>query len=605
MTAKPSFPPSGLRFLWFLHLAGTCSGLLAATVPRLEFVPGSTTTLRWVASDAVVDLEASERVGGPFEVVPEADGSSTVEGRFRMVQDRRAPGGSRFYRLRLREGSGEAPARLPAYEIGSPVLRDVWVDGTRGNDDDDSTHDGTSRERAFRGLGRAFRSLPAEQPWETGYRIRIVAGEYRGPYLEDRRGTASTPVLIEPADGPGTVIFRPAGGDGGNITFFQCSHVYLQDLRIEVTGGDALQFERCDHVLLRRMKLQSVRSEEQNETLKVNQCQHVYVEDSDIGGAGDNGIDMVGVQYGHIVRNKIHDTQDWGAYLKGGSAYFLVEGNEIYRCGTGGFTAGQGSGFQFMVPPWLHYEAYDVKVINNLIHDTEGAGLGVNGGYNILLAHNTLYRVGTRSHLLEFVYGGRTCDGRDVGRCQPYLEAGGWGQLGDENGYSIPNRNVAVFNNLVFNPPGVRSEYQHFEIRGATPREPGFTGPDPVRADDGLVIRGNVIWNGPSDWPLGIEGSETGACGEGNPTCSGTQLHAENAINTFEPDLPAHATGGFRPQPGGRVTGWAPVPIPDFTWADAPPVPPVPPGRLENVVLRDYLGRARPAMGGAVGALLP
>jgi hypothetical protein len=78
-------------------------------------------------------------------------------------------------------------------------------------------------------------------------------------------------------------------------------------------------------------------------------------------------------------------------------AYLRVEPNLIYDCGTGGFTAGQGTGFQFMTPPWIQYEVYDVKIVNNLIRDTEGAGLGVNGGYNILIAYNTLVRVGSRS----------------------------------------------------------------------------------------------------------------------------------------------------------------------------------------------------------------
>jgi hypothetical protein len=43
-------------------------------------------------------------------------------------------------------------------------------------------------------------------------------------------------------------------------------------------------------------------------------------------------------------------------------------------------------------PPWLEYEGYGMKLTNNVIYDVWGAGLGVNGGYSILMAHNTLYR---------------------------------------------------------------------------------------------------------------------------------------------------------------------------------------------------------------------
>lgn len=54
----------------------------------------------------------------------------------------------------------------------------------------------------------------------------------------------------------------------------------------------------------------------------------------------------------------------------------LVAENEIYDCGTGGYTAGQGTGFQYMVLPWIHYEANYITFVNNVVHDTQGAGFG-------------------------------------------------------------------------------------------------------------------------------------------------------------------------------------------------------------------------------------
>jgi hypothetical protein len=47
---------------------------------------------------------------------------------------------------------------------------------------------------------------------------------------------------------------------------------------------------------------------------------------------------------------------------------------------------------QYMVKPWLQYEAYGIRVTNNLVYNTWGAGLGVAGGYNVLMAYNTVYR---------------------------------------------------------------------------------------------------------------------------------------------------------------------------------------------------------------------
>ena len=127
-----------------------------------------------------------------------------------------------------------------------------------------------------------------------------------------------------------------------------------------------------------------------------------------------------------------------------------------------------------MTPPWIQDEAYDVTVIDNLVHDTEGAGLGLNGATGVLLANNTLYRVGRRSHTLEVVFGARSCDGRpgDDGRerCSQYLDAGGWGTtaIDDGNNYvRIPNRDVQVLNNLVYNPAGHPRAGQLFTVFGS------------------------------------------------------------------------------------------------------------------------------------------
>ena len=64
----------------------------------------------------------------------------------------------------------------------------------------------------------------------------------------------------------------------------------------------------------------------------------------------------------------------------------------VYACGQAGLEVGQGTGFEFMVNPWLQYKGYGMKLTNNLIYDVWGAGLGVNGGYSVLIAHNTLFR---------------------------------------------------------------------------------------------------------------------------------------------------------------------------------------------------------------------
>ena len=171
--------------------------------------------------------------------------------------------------------------------------------------------------------------------------------------------------------------------DMGNPTY--------TDIWVGPSGSDGLQCEQCEHVLLRNMTIRSIRATTaQNETLKVNQSTYIFVEDNDIGGAGNsaNALDFVSVQHAHIVGNRFHDTGDWCAYVKGGSAYILFEDNEIDHCYTGGFTAGEGSSYQFMRAPYLHYEAYDVKFVNNLIHDVDGVACVLIGSNDLWYLYN-------------------------------------------------------------------------------------------------------------------------------------------------------------------------------------------------------------------------
>jgi Right handed beta helix region len=490
------------------------------------------------------------------------------------------------------------PARVPverAYAIGHPKLRTIWVDPRAGRD----ARGGATRRRALKTLDAAWRRIPQGRTLvRTGFRIRIARGRLPVSavpnYFESRHGTKRFPIIIEAADGPGTVTLP-------GLNIFDTRYLYLIDLRVASTLGDVVHCEACDHFLLRRTVVRGApaASGKVGEGVKVNQSRYVFLESNDISGASDNPLDMVAVQHAAVLSNRIHDGGDWCAYAKGGSAYVRVAGNEFFNCGTGGFTAGQGTGFQFMRAPWLQYEAYDVKVYDNVVHDVDGAGLGVNGGYDVLLAHNTLYHVGARDHLLEFVAGHRSCDGQpgDEGRkrCNENLARGGWGttRVDDgENYVRIPNRHVYVYDNLLYNPPGVQSLYTHFTVAAPYSSEwqAGSNAPSLALFDDDLQIRGNVVWNGPADHPSGL-GAEGTGCTDGHPTCSDAQLRADNAINVDRPALADPARGRYAPAAGDGVLAARTFAIPAFTWDDAPAG--VPAGTLSNTVARDRAGAAR------------
>jgi hypothetical protein len=494
-----------------------------------------------------------------------------------------------------------ARAQTLPFDIGAPTLTDVWIDPVHGND----SNDGSSPSGALQTLTEGWNRIPQGTILTRGFRLQLMPGVYNREaipnFMESRYGTAESPIIIQSAAASQSARLT------GDLNVFDSRHLYLLGLDITPEpAGDVFHCERCDYILIRDSNLDGG-SRQAHDMCKVNQSQHVYIETSTLSGADDNTIDFVAVQYGHVLHNRISNAQDWCMYAKGGSAYLRIDGNEFFNCGTGGFTAGQGTGFQFMVPPWIHYEAYDIKVINNVIHDTEGAGLGVNGGYDILLAWNTLYRTGSRSHMVEVGYGNRSCDGNpgDPGRevCQANLTAGGWGTTVVDDGSNyvrIPSRNVMIYDNLLYNPAGNPSP-QIFSIPGPFdgPSQLGSNVPRPAAVDTNLQIRGNVIFDaGISE--LGLDASS--GCADPDSACSPAQILATNTIG-LQPQLAAPDTGDFHPAMNSNLFTIRSREIPPFTWIDAPALPFAPMGDLSNLVIadRDSLVRDGAAAVGAYG----
>ena len=475
--------------------------------------------------------------------------------------------------------------------MGSPTITTIYV-APGGSD----SNNGRSASAPLATLTAAWQQVPTGALTGTGYRILLAPGTYPRAsvphFMEGVHGTRDFPVIIE-AENPGMVTLQ------GDLNILDVQYLYLVNLAIvPVPAGDAFHCEQCDHLLIRGSTINGGDNREGQEALKINQSQYVYLEDSTITGAWDNAIDYVAVQYGHVLGNRIGNAGDWCQYAKGGSAYLRIEGNTYSNCGTGGFTAGQGTGFQFMSSPWLHYEAYGIRFVNNVVHDVEGAAIGANGAYNALFAYNTFYRIGTRDHLFEAVAGLRSCDGQpgDAGRerCQQYLTAGGWGTTVVDDGTNevlIPNRNVWVLNNIFYNPAGVQSQWNHFRVLGAISNPAGSNVPADARGDTDLVIRGNWIWDGPSGHALLDDGA--GGCPASNATCNPAQLVAQNSINQAEPQLVNAAGGDYHLVGGGNVAGYAPVAIPDFSWGDLPTSPLAPAGDSSNAVANTIEGQAR------------
>ena len=310
----------------------------------------------------------------------------------------------------------------------SAAISDIWVDPANGSD----SNRGASRTSALRTLTEAWQRIPAGTQLTDGIRVQLVAGTYAREsmptYFERRYGSSDAPIIIQAADAS-----RSAHLQGDFNIFDALSLATGLDVTPE-PAGDAFHCEQCDSVTLSDCLFDG-RGVAQ-EAIKVNQSQHITIELSTVRGAWDNSIDFVAVQYARIAGNDISNAGDWCAYTKGGSAYITVEENEIHQCGTGGFTAGQGSGLQFMSLPWVHYEAYDIKVLNNIIHDTEErqSNWRVHIRWRTTLPAHTHALAHDRSRVRSAKL--RRPAGRPGTRerCQQYLDAGAWGTTAVDDG---------------------------------------------------------------------------------------------------------------------------------------------------------------------------
>jgi len=170
--------------------------------------------------------------------------------------------------------------------------------------------------------------------------------------------------------------------------------------------------------------------------------------------------------------------------------------------------------------------------------------------------------------------------------CDRHLKAGGWcsPRRFAEN---IPAKNVYIFNNLVVNEDGWETAGPHFGIPEPVQTPAGSNLPGEVRADDGLLIRGNVIRNGLPGHP--VIAPAAGAAPAGNDE-QGLRRH--NSINRLKPRLVDPEHGDYRPV-RESLAGAEGCVIPDFSGGDLPLRPRAPQGELSNQPSCDRCGKPR------------
>ena len=389
----------------------------------------------------------------------------------------------------------------------------IYVDVVHGNDSAPGT-----QSRPLRTVTAAWNRIPQAHTLRRPYTIVLLPGRWGAAqtpnYWQLKWGSPRAVVTLEAAQ-PGTATL-PA------VNMFAVRWLVIDGVRFS-DQFDLFHCEQCRHVLIQQSQFDG--SQQLLDTVKFNQSSWIFLRHDTISGASQNPLQFVAVQHGAVTDDVLSDGGDWCAYFKGGSADLLIARNRVHDCATGGLLAGQGTGLQFMVPPFFRYEAYRIVIAQNWIWRTQGAGIAVNGGYRVALVDNRLWDTGSNSHTVEIDFGLRSCDGHpgDPGRglCARYLARGAWGTTRVDDGTNevrIPNLDVTVAGNVIANPRVQGDEL----LDVAAP----FGGPDQagsnlgsVRADRGLRIFDNLFAVG-------------GSLPSGTSSCRATDCKRLRSLNT-------------------------------------------------------------------------
>ena len=159
------------------------------------------------------------------------------------------------------------------------------------------------------------------------------------------------------------------------------------------------------------------------------------------------GIDAVQANFAVVRGNSVHDTTTNGIYYKGGSRNTLIENNWVSNTAHSGILLGQSSDenwFDNAFNPG-YFESIDAVVRNNVVWNTEGAGIGAWAALRPTIYNNTL------NDVAKSMFGGLLIQGQEH-----WLPSGG-----DFVSAVIPSQDVTMFNNIV----SVTSDRPVFEVR--------------------------------------------------------------------------------------------------------------------------------------------
>jgi Right handed beta helix region len=167
---------------------------------------------------------------------------------------------------------------------------------------------------------------------------------------------------------------------GGPNTDTGASNVVIEDVKVHSTGRDCIKITpKSNNVTIRRAEIYN-------------------------SGVRDNsnaeGIDNVNGDGMLVEDSHIHDTATTGVYFKGGARNVIVQRNRIENAGSAGILIGFDTSPEFfdLVANPNYYEAIGGIVRNNVVRNTQLAGIGMYASNNSVVANNTIVNAALSAH---------------------------------------------------------------------------------------------------------------------------------------------------------------------------------------------------------------
>nr|WP_255492259.1 right-handed parallel beta-helix repeat-containing protein [Luteimonas sp. MC1825] len=183
------------------------------------------------------------------------------------------------------------------------------------------------------------------------------------------------------------VMLQTSWYQGGPASNKGAENVVLEDLLIRDTGRDGIKVTpKSNNATIRRVEIRNTGK--------------MYPAGTSPDAMNADGIDNVNGSGMLVEDSYIHDIATTGLYFKGGAADVVVQRNRIENTGMAGILVGFDTSTEFFdlqLNP-QYYESIRGTVRNNVVRNTQYAGIGLYAAKDALVANNTIVNAARKGH---------------------------------------------------------------------------------------------------------------------------------------------------------------------------------------------------------------